>query len=398
MNKIFKKAIATVLCAVLCLSLVVGAFAADSSKVESESTLFAVSHRGDSSVYPPNSLEAVLSAAKKGANAVSVSVSKTADGVLVLCEKGSLKSFFETESESAQQLQSKEFLSLRLKDSLKNVTDLHGATLEETAQRLGGSATLIIDNADEYYDDIAQLAKEKKLESAFMLRTAQNSKKFSQKIQKQLPIIGIYKGNVVFNAIGHLNRLSKLGMKIVQFQSKNFFNVIYGHFTAKRYASNGKAAALAPMYDPNLCGLRKDNVAGWDEMISIGFSGIETNDIDGLCEYIKECGEARSRLSSKLKEAQSAELSEFSSVSAKNLEAAVAAASKCLENGNSSLGEAQQAYSSLVLAEENLAASSQSDTQKGNLNVTAGKIIAAVCIGLLLVFGEAYVLKKRKKG
>ena len=52
--------------------------------------LICVSYRGDTSAFPKNSVEGVLSAKNKGADMVSVSVLKTKDGVFVLCEDESL--------------------------------------------------------------------------------------------------------------------------------------------------------------------------------------------------------------------------------------------------------------------------------------------------------------------
>ena len=66
--------------------------------------IMSISHRGDTVLFPENSLEAVLSASEKGADMISVSVRKSADGVLVLCEKGDLSSFCKTEATDASML------------------------------------------------------------------------------------------------------------------------------------------------------------------------------------------------------------------------------------------------------------------------------------------------------
>ena len=65
------------------------AFAADrpvEEKLTDANGILTVSHRGDTASFPQNSLEAVKSAEKIGADLISVSVGETADGVLVLCD------------------------------------------------------------------------------------------------------------------------------------------------------------------------------------------------------------------------------------------------------------------------------------------------------------------------
>ena len=59
-----------------------------------ETKLLCISHRGDTALYPENSLEGIKSALKKGADFVSVNIEKTADGVFYLCEDESLGNIF----------------------------------------------------------------------------------------------------------------------------------------------------------------------------------------------------------------------------------------------------------------------------------------------------------------
>ena len=48
--------------------------------------ILSISYRGDTASFPKNSLEAIRSAEKSGADMVSVSVAMTKDGVIVLSE------------------------------------------------------------------------------------------------------------------------------------------------------------------------------------------------------------------------------------------------------------------------------------------------------------------------
>ena len=45
---------------------------------------------------------------------------------------------------------------------------------------------------------------------------------------------------------------------------------------------------------------------------------------------------------------------------------------------------------------KNLAFHASGDIQKGGLNITAGKIVAAILVGAVLLAGEIYVFKMHK--
>ena len=63
----------------------------------------------------------------------------------------------------------------------------------------------------------------------------------------------------------------------------------------------------------------------------------------------------------------------------------------------SSLDEYESAYSALLLAMNELSISRENDTQKGQLNITAGKIIAAVLVGSLILAAQIFVYKMQKE-
>ncbi|MGN0469060.1 MAG: glycerophosphodiester phosphodiesterase family protein [Acutalibacteraceae bacterium] len=362
--------------------------------------IMSIAYRGDTASYPKNSLEGILSAAKKGADMISVSVRKTSDSVLVLCENEELNAVCDTDKTSVSSVTSDEFSKLKLKNNDGSVSRYKTVSLEEAAKRIGENTVLILDNAWEYYDDVLSLCQNENLFGKMAIRTDVSSKQIKSVAGNNaqvLPVIGIYSANIVFNAQSHLKRLSQAGMPAVQYQSKNYFNVVYGNFTAKNYSKGENARAIAPMYDPDLSGQRPDNVSGWDEMIGLGFSVIETNNIEGLCAYIKQCDETRENLNGLIEKANAVDLSSFSQTSVKNLENAKKEAKVCLENKNTALGKLESACSDLSLSMNSLKASHQSDTQKGSLNITAGKIAAAVIFGALLLAGEVYVFKMRKK-
>ena len=152
------------------------------------------------------------------------------------------------------------------------------------------------------------------------------------------------------------------------------------------------------MYSKDLCGQREDNVSGWDEMIKRGFSVIETNDIGGLCAYTQNAEAESEKLRSLYEKAEKVNTVLYTQTSAKNLNTALENAKTCLETRNTSLGEIQSAYSFLAESLNNMKISMQFDSMKGSLNITAGKIAAVIIFGALLLAGEFYLIKMRKKG
>ncbi|MCM1364747.1 MAG: glycerophosphodiester phosphodiesterase family protein [Faecalibacterium sp.] len=392
---------------VLLSVLVVSAFAETNVNYDmlfkNNGPVMSMSHRGDSAFYPSNSLEAVLSDCEKGADMISVSVQKTADNVLVLCEDKPLSAICQTAFGNISQVTYDEVRKFHMYAPNGTVSDCTIPTLASVIEAVNGKSLLVIDNAWEYHDDIYSLCSSLDAADKVILRTDANSKQIASWVEENsgegcIPVIGIYDGNIVFNAISHLNRLTALGQPAVQYQSKNYFNVMYDSFTAKRYSANGSARAIAPMYDKDLCGQREDNVDGWDEMIERGFSIIETNNVAGLEEYISQCAESMNRLSAMIDEAEKADLSIYSQVSVKNFSESLKNA-KAL-NASASLGEIQRCSSALTQTMNNLAFNTSEDVQKGNLNITAGKIIAVIIFGSLILAGEIYVHKmhESKKG
>lgn len=371
---------------------------------ENKTSVLSMAHRGNTAFYPANSLEAVLSSSEQGADMISISVRKTADDVLVLCEDKPLFAICKTDKSDVSAFTYDELEELKLYSPDGSVSDCTVPKLEVAIDALKQKSILVLDNAWENRDQIYEMCERLDAFESVVIRTNVSSKQIaewvSSKGEKSMAVIGIYDGNIVFNAISHLSRLSQLGQPAVQFQSKNYFNVMYDSFTSKRYSSNGNARAVAPMYDKNLCGQRGDNVAGWDEMIERGFSVIETNNVVGLNEYISQCESGMNQLKKLFEYTKNVDTSLYSQVSVKNFGEAVRSADEIINASVASLGEIQQCISSLNETMSNLAFNQGEDLQKGNFNLSAGKVIAIVVFGGLILAGEIYVhkMQKPKKG
>lgn len=367
-------------------------------KITSADGIVSISHRGDTANYPENSLEAVRSAQRIGADLISVSVGKTADGILVLCDTDvPLSEISNSPIESVSDLPYSELSGFRLYDNSGKISDCTIPTLEKTIRSLKKSA-LILDNAWAYRDEIYSLSKSAGAQDRVILRTDVSSKEIAAWTSRNpgLFVIGVYKANIVFNAVSHFNRLSENGQPLIQYQSKNYFNVSFNSTVTRLFAGKKGARAVAAMYDPDLCGQREDNCVGWSEMIDRGFAAIETNAIASLVNYLDSREEARDALSSLLTRAETVDETQFSAVSVKNFRTAYQKAGSVIGNTRSSLSETEKAFSVLNESMNNLTFHTTGDVQKGNLNITAGKIIAVVLVGAAILAGEIYVYKMHK--
>lgn len=331
---------------------------------ESRDGLMSVSYRGSGTGERENSVAAVSAAVKAGADMVSVSVEKGEDSFVL---SGT------------------------------------GDSFEEAVNAVKGGALLIVDGAWETRDELVLLAKEKDFLSSIVFRTTESEKKIAAWCAEnpQVTVIGVYSGNVVFNAISHLNTAKKIGQPLVQYQSKNYFNVMYGSFTASRYSAvDGETAfprALAPTYDENLCGKRKDNVVGWDELFDRGFSVIETRNIKGLVAYIGEVEESRKVLEYSVTAAESTDTSKLSSVGVKKLSKALSESKAVIADKNRPLSALQSADSALRAAIYVSDGENINSNEKGMLNITAGKVCAVVFFGALIIAAQVFVYRKKEK-
>ena len=373
-----------------------------SEKLSDNRGLIAVSYRGDTENYPENSIEAILSAKEMGADMVRVGVQKTKD-VLILAEDENIRNFCNSESESiSSSYWDQDLENCYLYDNSGNLTECKVASLYD-ALMAAEDIILILDIAPEDKDTVYDVVQYYNATDRVFFRFKESPKNIVNWVEsKEVKpnVIGIYSGNIIWNAISHIEKLSEVS-SVVQYQSKNYFNVMYGSLVAGRFSAENKARGLAPTYDKELCGQREDNASGWNELVMKGFSAIETNNIKSLVAYVNAAEELEESLSELTVRAENADFEKYSDVSADNLRKAVKEAKTVLSKSVASVGELEKVNSELLLSLNRLNLSDSHESQKGALNITAGKVIAAVLVGLLLLGGQIYVHKmqseKRKK-
>ncbi len=402
----FKKKLLYILTLCLLVSFSAPVFSAVNEKeqadTQAENRLLCISYRGDTANYPKNSLEGVLSAFSKGADMVSVSVVMAKDSVLVLGEDESLSNICNAPYESIASTTYEELSDYNLYNNWGELTEYKISYLRELFEKTEDDDLIIVDADWQCRDEIYKISEICNALQRVYLRTKESAENIAQWIASKDAkpnVIGVYDGNIIFNAISHINTLSQAGVELVQYQSKNYFNVMYGSLTTDNFSRDGKPTAIAPMYNPDLCGQRSDSENGWNELIKKGFTAIETNNIEALRDYIEKNTTIRSELSELAGKAEKMNTEKFSLTSKENLSDALKEARRVLEGRIKSLDEAENAYSALIMSMNEMKISDTQETTKGALNVTAGKVIATVLVGAALLGGQIFVQKQhRRKG
>lgn len=366
-----------------------------------EQKLLCISHRGDTVLYPENSLAAVKSALKKGADFVSVSLDKTKDGVFYLCEHESLGNICNAPYESLSEINSADVNSYKAIDIYGNETEYNLTALSELLNSTDTEDGIILDVLPEDKDAVYDILAEYDALDRIIIRVKESAKKltdWSDSKSKKVHVIPVYSGNIIFSTISAINSITKAEMPAVQYESKNYFNVAYGEFFTNRYLAAENPRAVVATWSADLCGLRGDSSDGWNELIKKGYSVIETNNIDAFVAYREETEKLEKSIKQLIDKVSYVDLSGYSDVSISNLEKAKSNAD-ALVSGTTvfSLDEAQKAYSALIFALKEMKISTGEVDTRGALNVTAGKIVATVVVGTALLAGQIYVYKMRRK-
>ena len=362
--------------------------------------LLCISYRGDTAYYPENSLKGVKSALEKGADFVSVSLDKTSDGVFYLCERESLGNVCNAEAESLSQLKSDEVDNYRCYDVYGNETEYVLTSLDELLNNTDNNDGLILDVLSEDKDAVYEILKEKNALERVIIRTDDSCDKllkWADSKSDKVYVIGVYDGNIIFNTVSSINKITEAEMPAVQYISNNYFNVAFGDFFANRYLCTANARAVAATYSLDLCGQRGDCSDGWNELINKGYSVIETNNIEAFVAYRNESERLEKLIAELLEKSFYVDPAKYSEVSLSNLKTARLNCEIDITPAViSSLDEMQKDYSQLLFALEDMKISSGEVDTRGALNITAGKIVAAVLVGAALLSWQICVYKMRK--
>ncbi len=359
----------------------------DAALCDPQGGVLSVAHRGETTAHVPNTPEAVLAAADAGADFVSVEVTGTADNVFVLLTDAQKAAADGTQTLSELQ------------------TVLYGQSsatkvpvLSDVCAALMGRAGLIVDLEKEDLAALCKYLRDNGLVDLVLPRVAMPAEELLAFAEDNpdIRLLGVYRGNVVMNANAFVKKLSAAGLPLVQYQNKNYFCVSFQIFTTRRFSADGNGRALVNLTRPELCGLRDDSTAGWDDMISRGFSVVESGNIEGLCAYLTAREQSLVPLKEAMEKAEVFHPAGLSAQSAKALSAALAAGEEAAKP-NAALCERQSALSALQNAMQSAVPAGENETRRGALQITTGKVLTVLFFAAIVFAVQIYMHQMQEK-
>ena len=399
----------SVFCIILCLFLLVSSasviYAFDESEASTASVydiltqnkneLLCVSKYGNIQSYPENSAEGVLSAFEQGADIVMVSVRETADGVLVLFKDDTVSRMC-TDNEgriirkAISELNFDELSGINLKNGKggeKSIQTAYGIpALEAVIKQIPENKMLLIEGGWNYRNEIKDLILNNNARNSVILLADgadRNTAKWIAGEGKDILVFTRYNGTVIWNSSAAVKRSENFGAEGILLTSGNPYSTTFSKSLVAK--TNGKIKAVADMTDKKLCGKRDDTLIYLEDMTSRGFSVFITDNIEQFALYKERLSFSRERLGNLTEKAKQADLSYCSSKVTNSFTRQVDNASKLLETSVCAM-ELDNCYNSLNTAIFDLSDSVKST--KGDLTVTAGRIIAAVIIVIAFVITE----------
>ena len=213
-------------------------------------------------------------------------------------------------------------------------------------------------------------------------------------MSNRVQVIPSYDGNVIFSAISAYNNANDNDMNFCGFSSKNRYSVIFSEFFTKRF---DRTLALMSLADKDLCGQRDDGIHGWENVISMGYSAVETDNEREFMKYLSLLEESYEHLGTVYNEAKETVLTPYSTSSTKNFEKYVNRAEEILTSEKASsqleinecIENIENSYSDFQL--------SDGKEENKTFSVTPMKIFW-ICFAIaLFVSSQVYLHKKTKK-
>lgn len=407
MTRFFKKVLCILaLICVISAMLLVNAFAFDGAERVSSFNTFnnqviCVAHRGDWHSFPENSAEAIKAATEYGV--ISVDVKITSDGKAVLMaddttDRMCVNSDGEAVSGNVSDFTLAELQEMYLRSANGTVkngrTDFHPASLSEAIESVGDEAVLMLTLK---CDDFKVVYKEVKSADALdcvIFRFTDKSKKIIETVKDydDISVCGNYQGNIIFLATSAVKECRANGINTIEMGSKNGHGVLYDNFLMKRFDSAGRA--MASMVNGR-CGGRTDSEKGWDDLISRGYSVIETDYPAELSEYIEKIDETRDELESYIGLYKNTDLAQYTTDTENAFVTAIESAEKLIDKP-CSLSELSEARYNLQASFDNLTVGEKKAVTL-SFDLTFGRLTAAVLCGAAILISQILLYKRRVK-
>lgn len=367
---------------------------------DGQEKIICIAHRGDWHSFPENSAEAVNAAAEY--DAVSIDVRLTSDGKPILMADETIdRMLVDGEGKpvsgnvSSFTLAQLKALYLRKANggADKKKTDCRIPELKEIYETADGKTAIMlnvqVNDFKPVYDYVKSLGKLN--ETIFRINA--NAKKIIEltKGLDDINVTGNYQGNIIFLATSAVKECFANKIYTIEMGSTNGNGVLYGNFFMKRFVGNKRA--MVSMVNGR-CGKRADNETGWDDLISRGYSVIETDYPAELTEYIRKTESTATELEKYIDLYGNTDLSPYTSESEKAFTAALSDAKELLKD-KSSFSELTDARSALQTAYDSLTVGEKKNVSL-KFKFTPGRIITVVLCAAAFTVGTLYLRSKRK--
>lgn len=406
MVNIWKKTAIFILSLILFTALSVSSvIAADASDIASDfsngkKNIICIAHRGDWHSFPENSAEAINAAAEY--DAVSVDVRLTADGKPVIMadekvDRMSVDGEGKSVSGKVSSFTLAQLKELYLRESNggtdKKKTTCRIPELKEIYETAAGRTAVMLNVQENdfktVYDYVKALGKLD--ETVFRINAKPQKIIELTRDLDGVNVTGNYQGNIIFLATSAVKKYFAANIYTIEMGSTNGNGVLYDNFLMKRFV--GSKRAMVSMVNGR-CGKRADNETGWDDLISRGYSVIETDFPAELTEYIRKNETAATDLEKNIDIYANTDLSPYTSETEKAFSSALSAAKKTLD-GRSSFSELTDARSALQSAHDSLKVGAKKNVAL-KFRFTPVRIIAVVLCAAAFTGGTLFLRSKRE--
>ncbi|MEE0982144.1 MAG: glycerophosphodiester phosphodiesterase family protein [Acutalibacteraceae bacterium] len=392
---------------ILILTLVFNIFsisvgAVSREDLDSAEKIICIVHRGDWHSFPENSAEAVKAGCEYGF--VSVDVKLTKDGKAVLLADDTTDRMVvdadgKTVSGNVADKTYAELASLYLRaengSEDKAKTDCRVSGLDSALSFVSEDSLLILNtNCEDFekvYAEVKALGATEKVAFRFLSDSNSDIIKTTS-VYDDITVFGNYQGNIIFLATSAVKKSFENGMNVVELGSKNGNGVLYDEFLMDRFDEQGRA--MASMVNGR-SGKRPDSERGWDDLIRLGYSVIETNYPEQFNEYLEQIEDEEKQLNYYVDLYKSTDLQPYTTDSEKAFSTALDEA-KNLLSGKGSLSEMQNARHALQSAYDNLTLGEKKAVTL-KFEFTAGRLIAVVLCGGAIIAAQVFFFRKRDK-
>ena len=403
MTRFFNKSILFTMILVLIFNIFSTSVAATVREdIDSADKIICVVHRGDWHAYPENSAEAVKAGTQYGFVSVDLKVTKdkkvvlmaddTTDRMVVDAQGNTVSG-----AVSGKTLEELTALYLRAENGsqTKPKTDCHVASLEAALAQVPEDSLLVLNTTCADFETVySQVKQFKATEKVFFRFNSDKNSDIVETVAKHEDITasGNYQGNIIFMATSAVEESLENSMNIIELGSANENGVLYDEYLMERFDEKGKA--MASMVNGR-SGERPDSERGWDNLISKGYSVIETDYPEMFSNYLAQIDEEKKTLEYYIDTYNATDLTPYTTDSEKAFSQALEQA-KEVSLSVSSLSELQNARHALQSSYDGLTVGEKKAVTL-KFEFTAGRIIALVLCGGAIIAAQVYFFKKRDK-